>query len=152
MSNIRTATGSLPTHCAPIDRNATREVRVRHLELFSSFEMPALCTVSIEEIRRRHTAQRQRENKRPFRSNLRDLTGLRAGTVTVIGLIEYRENGKSRWCVRCDCGRYEPRAHYVWWKNYRRGNPDYCSFCSPLSLEEQAMQLGSFRSKAPEAA
>jgi hypothetical protein len=144
MTKIRTATASLPTHCAPIDKNAIREIHACHSELFSSFEMPVLCTVSIEEIRRRHTAQRQLENGRAFKSNFRDLTGLRRGMVVVIGLLEYRENGKSRWCVRCDCGRYEPRSHYVWWRRYRDGYPDYCSYCSPHSLEIQVKQLDGY--------
>jgi hypothetical protein len=152
MTYIRTATGSLPTHCAPIDKNAIREIKTRSAIPFSSFEMPELCPISIQEIRERHTRQRQRENKRPFKSNFRDLTGLRRGSVTVIGLIQYIENGKSRWCVRCDCGRHEPRHHYKWFKGYRNEVPDYCSYCSPLSLEEQVMQMDGFNSKLMESA
>lgn len=35
---------------------------------------------------------------------VKDLTGLRLGKITVIGLAPPGNRGKSRWFVRCDCG------------------------------------------------
>lgn len=119
MTNIRTATGSLPTHCAPIDKNASREMWAPSQEIFPTFQMPTLWPVSVEEINRR------------LENPLRDLVGLRRGAVTVVGLIEYRENGRSVWCVRCDCGRYMKRTHRGWCKYLNRGRPDYCRYCCP---------------------
>lgn len=130
---IRTATASLPIHCAPIDKNAIRELWAAESRPIASFDMPELCQISIEEIRHRHSIGK-------YKSNFRDLTGQRRGTLVVIGLIAYHENGKSVWCVKCDCGRYEVRSHYRWGRDFRKNIPDWCTYCSPMTLEQQVMR------------
>lgn len=56
----------------------------------------------------------------------KDYTGLRFGTLTVVGLLDCR---KTRWIVRCDCGLYEARKPQV------MRNPsdmDCCHQCQAL--------------------
>lgn len=125
MAHIRTAIGSLPTHCAPIDKNAARETWAPEREIFPTYQMPTLCPVSVDEINRR------------LDNPLKNLTGLRRGAVVIVGLIEYRENGRSIWCAQCDCGRYLKRTQRAWVKALNKGWPDYCVYCCPQDYREQ---------------
>jgi hypothetical protein len=52
---------------------------------------------------------------KPPAPNAPDLTGLRRGSLTAIGMLDKTAagygpaGGDGRWVVRCDCGRYEVR-------------------------------------------
>jgi hypothetical protein len=59
-----------------------------------------------------------------------DLTGLRVGRLTVVGLCdETRQGKKARWCVRCDCGSHERRTA----KGMQSESSDRCQACEMQS-------------------
>lgn len=64
-----------------------------------------------------------------------DLTGQRAGHMTIIGFLltrpgSERTHGRGRWWLaRCDCGRYEARGHHTWRQKMRRGVTSMCQRC-----------------------
>lgn len=65
----------------------------------------------------------------------KDLTGLRNGRLTVMGLYA---GGKGRWVVRCACGKYEVRTAKAV-KNI--ANNDMCSFCHAVERIKHIYQL-----------
>jgi len=123
---IRTATGDLPTHCWPVNKDAARETWAPAPERFTTRERPSMCPVPVAEIQRRNRGYKGRPAE-PFR----DLTGQRNGAMLIVGLIVYREGRRSSWAALCDCGNFEARNHRNWQKYLRKGVPDACSECVP---------------------
>lgn len=110
---------SLSTHCWPVDKAAAKELcGDSDSRLFTRWTPYPLSDVSPAEIKRRH------------QSRFRDLTGMKRGRVTVVGLIEYVEDQRSRWCVRCDCGRYEWRRHSSLKNGINLQKDDCCDHCA----------------------
>jgi len=65
----------------------------------------------------------------------RDLTGMRRGKTVVVGYLgrnskNYGKRVEQLWLVRCDCGKYEQRNGYRYYKH--RDKPDQCSECDNL--------------------
>ena len=118
-----TATNSLLTHCYPVNRDASFLLIPRRQFEWTT-DMPSPCPVSPAEIKLRH------------KSRFADLTGLRKGTIVIVALLEYKEEGKSSWIARCDCGRYGIRSHYKFLKSVRNGKFDTCPICLKRMNEE----------------
>lgn len=49
-----------------------------------------------------------------------DLTGNRYGKLTVISLVEYRANSRSKWLCQCDCGKQHTVRHSNLVSNHTR--------------------------------
>lgn len=62
--------------------------------------------------------------------NQPDLTGVRRGRFTVVGLYAESQPGKTKWVVRCDCGRYTLRGNRAI-KN-AENSQDRCHHCRHL--------------------
>jgi hypothetical protein len=120
---LQSRVGELPTHCWPVDKNAAREMWGAAPDRFTTKECPTLCPVPVAEVSRRNNTLRRGGGA------FRDLSGQRLGAMTIVGLQQYRENRRSTWIARCDCGNHEPRNHRNWQKYYRYGVPDACRFC-----------------------
>ena len=127
---MNSPTERLPTHIAPIDKNAKKEILVSEWasERFTMKECPPLCEVPIEEIQKRVSNPRRGTGK------FRDLTGQRNGRMVIVGLRQYRERRRSSWTAQCDCGNFEQRNHRNWQKYLRKGIPDACGVCMPTEL------------------
>lgn len=65
-----------------------------------------------------------------------DLTGLKKGRVTVMGL---SADVPKRWVVRCACGAYEFRTAR---KLKRENDEDMCAFCNELERIKHRYSLG----------
>ena len=124
--NIPSAFPKLTTHCAPVNKPAAHELYPIAPEAFTTRTCPTLCPVPVATIQRRNRGYKGRPAE-PFR----DLTGQRNGAMVIVGLRTYREQKRSSWVARCDCGNYEQRNHRNWQKYMRKGVPDACGICMP---------------------
>lgn len=61
--------------------------------------------------------------------------------MTIIGLQQYREDKRSSWTAKCDCGNYEYRNHRSWQQNMKKGIPDGCIICMPMELRRTLFDL-----------
>jgi len=70
-------------------------------------------------------------------SHVNDLTGIKKGRLTVIGLSASfsKDNGHGyRWVVRCSCGRYEIRRS----RTILKGNQnDMCNICKRTTFKSK---------------
>lgn len=83
-----------------------------------------------------HRASMARPAVRMCPPNVEDRTGVRRGSLTVVGFHGYRQDqsGRTQWTVRCDCGAYDIRSG----RALRRLNmDDRCGFCN---VEENAFK------------
>lgn len=115
---LRSRVADLQVHCWPTDAAAARELMPPEPERFCSLLCPELCATPIAEVVRQHGG-----------AKFWDLTGARYGSMTVVGLIEWRGSGASLWALRCDCGRYEPRKHRNIANGIKYGRQARCHIC-----------------------
>ena len=70
-------------------------------------------------------------------NHVNDLTGIKKGRLTVIGLSASfsKDNGRGyRWVVRCSCGRYEIRTA----RTIMKGNQlDMCNVCKSTAFKQR---------------
>ena len=116
---LRSRCDDLQTHCAPVDRQALRDVLPWGNERFTTRACPPLCPVPVAEVVRRNPS-----------TQFTDLTGQRFGALTVVGLMEFRGAGRSLWAVRCDCGMHERRQWKTLVRSVKRGRQDACHWCT----------------------
>lgn len=64
---------------------------------------------------------------RPVPIGYEQYVGMVRGKLTAVGLLNYNQNNKPFWLMRCDCGQYEARHIDGWIK--RPGIFDQCIAC-----------------------